>query len=211
VVFDHDEREVARASGAFGTSVCDPGERQATEFSFDLAPGVYRVAFAVRDASGGCGLHRTFEDLSAVSAALSVSDIVITCGLPERDLASSKVRLDPDLSARVQGSRPLLAYFEVYHLHTEAGDGNRFQYQYSVYTLDRTLEGTRPLLSFHSEQEGVGTMRRQFISVPVAALRPGRYRLSIVVRDLRSGAEAGASTEFLKIDTAGTPAALSKP
>jgi hypothetical protein len=41
-----------------------------------------------------------------------------------------------------------------------------------------------PLVSVSREEQHLGALRRQFISVPVASLTAGRYRLEITVRDL---------------------------
>jgi len=58
-----------------------------------------------------------------------------------------------------------------------------------------------PRLSFRSTQEGVGPLRRQFISVPAASLPLGRYRLTILVRDQLAGTKTEQWADFVKAST----------
>jgi hypothetical protein len=51
-------------------------------------------------------------------------------------------------------------------------------------------------VSVHAPEEGVGPTRRQYLSVPAAALAPGRYRLEVTVKD--HGATARREVEFEK-------------
>ncbi|HUK63447.1 MAG TPA: hypothetical protein VLV15_08940, partial [Dongiaceae bacterium] len=46
--------------------------------------------------------------------------------------------------------------------------------------------------------ENVGSLRRQFVSVPVQTLPPGHYRLEITVRDLVAKQETTAAAPFFK-------------
>ena len=137
-----------------------------------------------------------------------MSDVLLTCGLLDPAASQTAIRLNPNLAARVQGALPLFAYFEVYHLRHDMNGKNRFEYEYTVQPAGeeprgwyqrRTLEHEHaPLLSFRSTQEGIGSLRRQYIRVPVASLAPGRYRLAITVRDEMSGAKVGGLTDFVK-------------
>jgi hypothetical protein len=43
-----------------------------------------------------------------------------------------------------------------------------------------------------------GDIRRQFLSVPVAELPAGRYRVEVRVTDARSGEEAMTATDFTR-------------
>ena len=42
-------------------------------------------------------------------------------------------------------------------------------------------------------------MRRQFVSVPLAGLPPGKYRLDVTVRDLIAGLEVTGGAAFVKV------------
>ena len=46
------------------------------------------------------------------------------------------------------------------------------------------------------EESNVGSHRRQFVSIPIAALTAGAYELHIEVRDLIAGQSVEASLEF---------------
>ena len=48
------------------------------------------------------------------------------------------------------------------------------------------------------EEENVGSHRRQFVSIPVAALPQGAYEVRIAVRDLESGEQARGAVRFTK-------------
>ncbi len=48
------------------------------------------------------------------------------------------------------------------------------------------------------EETQVGAMRRQFVCVQTASLPAGRYRVSVRVRDLVTGAEAERAVEFVR-------------
>jgi hypothetical protein len=55
-----------------------------------------------------------------------------------------------------------------------------------------------PEIATRRESENMGPLRRQFVSVPVESLPPGKYRLDITVRDLVAGGEVTAGAPFLK-------------
>jgi len=54
----------------------------------------------------------------------------------------------------------------------------------------------REPIDVRSPEEGVGPTRRQYLSVPVRSLPPGRYRLEVTVKD--HGASARREVEFVK-------------
>ncbi len=55
-----------------------------------------------------------------------------------------------------------------------------------------------PAVSVSREEQHLGGLRRQFISVPVTALPPGRYRLEITVRDKVAEEEVTRRLDFTK-------------
>jgi GWxTD domain-containing protein len=195
-----------RAHTALSPSGCDAARRQVADFSAELEPGTYLVAVTVRDAKGRRGVLRTPIRLGRAAAELALSDIVPACGGAE---AGSTVRIRPNPTARVPGAGPLTAYFEIYHLQQGADGLARFEYVYQVRTLAQDNRhwitkmfspSPPPSVSVTRQEQQIGALRRQFITVPVAALSPGPYRLEIVVRDLVAGTESARRLDFEKTD-----------
>jgi GWxTD domain-containing protein len=217
VVLDSTEREVARMARELGASRCDAATTRAGDFAFDLPPGHYRVAVSVVDGEGGRGVAREPHDLLPLPGALAISDLVLVCGPLETVPVAGSVRLDPNLERRIGGDEPLLAYFEVYALHPDAGGSTKFEYEYKVRSLDRdprpwfkrmlSKSGSEPIV-VHAPEEGVGPTRRQYLSVPAQSLPPGRYRLEVTVRD--HGASARRTVEFEKRPASGDAAVGSR-
>ena len=146
--------------------------------------------------------------LAPAATSLTLSDLVPVCSTPDVILERNTVRLDPALPVAIRGEAALQAYFEVYRLQLGADGRSTFDYEYEVHALgaDRrpwyrklAALGQRPaLVSVRSSQSGSGPVRRQFISVPCRELAPGRYRLTLRVRDRVSRAVAERGLEFEK-------------
>ena len=163
------------------------------------------VTVTVHDDAGRRGILRAPIELAAARPGLALSDVVITCGTPGS--GAGPVRIEPNPGVRVPGAGPLTAYFEIYRLQPGSDGMGRFEY---VYTVRSTAPDTRhwmtklfspappPLVSASREEQNLGPLRRQFISVPVAPFPPGRYRLEITVRDLVAGDAVVKKLEFLK-------------
>jgi len=117
------------------------------------------------------------------------------------------VRIEPNPGARVAAAGPLTAYFEIYHLRADRDGLARFEY---VYTVRSTARDSRhwvqklfvpappPAVSVSREEQHLGGLRRQFISVPVAGPPAGGYRLETTVRDLVAGEEVTRRLDFTK-------------
>ena len=116
------------------------------------------------------------------------------------------LRLDPNPRAGVGAGDPLTVYFEIYHLQAGTDGDAQFEYVYTVKSatrdpriwLQRALSPrtATPSVEASRVERNVGGLRRQFVSVPVQALPPGRYRLEIQVRDLVAGTEAKGHADF---------------
>ena len=191
VVLDTARVVRARATSLLGASACAATTRRVGDFAAELEPGSYIVSATVRDGEGHRGILRAPVELQAPRPRLALSDVVVACGPPERD--AGVVRIEPNPGQRVAGAGPLTAYFEIYHLRTGSDGLARFQYVYEVrsaapderHWLAKFFSPTPPAaVSVSRSEENLGALRRQFISVPVASLPPGRYRLEITVRDL---------------------------
>jgi hypothetical protein len=207
VVLDSARAEVSRGSRALKPSACDPSERRVAQFAASIPTGEYLVGMTVRDRAGRRGVFRTESTVEDGKGRLALSDVVVACGIPEPAVMTHDVRIEPNPEARVGEGDPLSAYFEIYHLTPRDGQ-SRFQYVYSVKSAERDrriwiqrLFAPRsriPEISASRDIENVGTLRRQFVTVPVQALPAGRYLLEITVRDLVAGDEAKAVAGFVK-------------
>jgi GWxTD domain-containing protein len=212
VVLDSAQAEVARARRALVPSACDPTEDQVADFATELPAGRYMVGMTVRDRDGGRGVYRAPVTIGPAGDELRLSDVVVACGLDPgigSGSAPPAVRIEPNPSARVKGSDPLTAYFEIYHLSPGADGRARFEY---VYTVSSAARDTRnwflrtlqprpqpPPISASRIETQAGDLRRQFVRVPVESFPPGRYRLEITVRDLVAGTEARRGAPFERV------------
>jgi GWxTD domain-containing protein len=212
VVLDSTRAEVARMRRPLGLSACDPGALRATDFASELPPGRYLAGLSVRPSRGPArrGVFRSEVVLSARQAALELSDVVVSCGSP--DVGGSggppSVRLTASPGARVEGTGPLVVYFETYNLQSGADGLSHFEYEYVVQAADpdpriwvqRMLSPRRaiPAISAIRREQQPGSLRRQFVTVPIQSLPAGRYRIQITVRDLLAGSEAARSVVFVR-------------
>jgi hypothetical protein len=208
-VHDTLHQERARGTRVMGASACAAVEYRAASFTADLAPGRYRVATFVTDGKGRAGVLGEVISIAPPAAGLSLSDVVVTCGVPQSGFSRGQaLRLEPDPRRRVSADAPLTAYFEVYHLGTGADGWARFEHAYRVRSLgrdrrlwiERALAPRRqpPSIEASREEDTPGSIRRQYITVPVRALPPGEYEIEIEVRDLISGATATGRARFFR-------------
>jgi tetratricopeptide (TPR) repeat protein len=207
VVLDAAGREVTHDRRELAVSACDPTARRVVEFSAPLAAGTYQAVVSVRDTHRKRGLFRDTLALERVPAGLALSDVVLACGDPSLMVSGSTVRLEANIEGRVAGRQPLVAYFEIYRLSSDAGGYARFEYEYTVRRVPKAVTGLlglfvlpeAPVVSATSrEAVQVGSLRRQFVSIPTQSMPPDRYRLEIRVRDLLGNAEVKGVTEFVR-------------
>jgi len=206
VVVDSAQHEVARAGRELSPSPCDATELRVADFATELPAGRYTVGIAVNDEAGRRGVYRENVTLGSPAEGLALSDVAVSCGSPP--VGERTVRLAPNPAARVEGSEPLVAYFEVYRLRPGSNGQSRFQYVYTVRSAEKdpriwiqrllAPRAQPPEISASREEENAGPLRRQFVSVPVQSLPPGRYWLEITVRDLIAGTEAGGRASFVR-------------
>jgi hypothetical protein len=186
-------------------SACDASGLRVAEFVQTLPPGRYLVGSSVRG-SGRRGSLREMIEVERPDSSLAVSDVVVTCGLPVAP--EGTVRLDANPGGFVKRGEPLVAYFEVYHLTRGADGQGRFEYETSVRSarrdsrvwLQRWLSPRREGadLGVTRQDAVLGTVRRQYVRIPLQDLPPGRYRLDITVRDVLGGEELKRSAEFVR-------------
>jgi hypothetical protein len=133
VVLDSTMHEVARLRRPLSPSACDAGGQRVADFQLPLPPGDYVVGTSVRG-GGARGARREFVTVPSIDSALSVSDLLVTCGVPP--VLESSVQLDANPSGRVPAGQPLVAYFEVYHLARGADGSGRFEYETTVHSAE---------------------------------------------------------------------------
>lgn len=200
LVTDRRGRVVARSTQAMGRSLCGAG-RSSSEFDASLPPGLYTVVVTARDPHGRRGIARDSLVLPLSANALTVSDLVPSCGEPATLVDRDAVRLDPIHDHVVRGNAPLAVYFEITHLDPGDDGVSRYTFDYAVERLAVDKHGRTSsagtTTSWASREELFrGRLRRQFLSVPMARLVPGRYRLTVTVHDTRSGLSDVGRLEF---------------
>ncbi len=205
VVLDSTDHVATRGSRSLSPSACEPDRFRVADFASDLPPGEYRVGLSLHG-PGGRGALRLPVTVPPPDSSLALSDLVVTCGTPAP--LEAAVRLAANPSGRVPGDGPLTAYFEIYRLATDAHGDARFEIGWVVRSderdpriwLQRALAPRRATPSIEATRRvtQAGPLRRQFVSVPVTSLPPGRYRLEVTVRDLLSGAEATGMARFVR-------------
>lgn len=212
VVMDTAMREVARSRRSLSPSACDPDARRVADFATELPAGQYTVGLSVGDREGGRGIYRSDAVLWPARPLIALSDLVVSCGVPFIEPSGSGYAVRPELNhgGRVGPKDRLTAYFEIYHLR--AGDDGlaRFEYVYTVASAEKDeriwikrmfapRRDPDPIVTSREEQQ-LGPLRRQFVSVPIESLPAGRYTLEVRVRDLVAQAEAVTRTRFVKTD-----------
>jgi GWxTD domain-containing protein len=217
VVLDSTDSEVARIKRPLSAASCEPGELRAAEFATGLPPGHYLVGFSLRGTHGRRGTTRLTMDLPAPAARLDMSDVVVSCGTG--DVATTPegtptVRFSARPGRLVRPGEPLTAYFEVYPLKLDDPPRSHMEFEYTVRSAHadpriwiQRLISPRPALpdiSAQRQEQQLGDIRRQFVSVPVQPLPPGDYRLDIRVRDLNGDVEMRRSVEFTKVSDGGS-------
>lgn len=209
VVLDSTRREVERGARALAPSACGALERRVADFATELPAGEYLVGLTVRGSDGRRGVYREPIQIRPPSQSLSLSDVVIACGAPMIPTGPAPVvQIEPNPAARVNPNDPLTAYFEIYHL-TPGEDGqSRFAYVYVVRSAERdpriwlqrlfSPRAKPSPIEVSREDENPGSLRRQFVTVPIQSLPAGKYQLEIRVRDLVVGSEVVRSALFVK-------------
>jgi GWxTD domain-containing protein len=212
VVLDSARHEVTRGGRSLSASACEPTARRVADFAATLAPGEYLVGLTVTGTGARRGSLRRAVRVTPPPAALTLSDVVVTCGTPG---PGARMRLEPNPAARVVPGAPLLAYFEVAGLEPDTTGTSRLAFEYTVRSARRDSRvwlqrafaprAATPPITASREDEQVGSRRRQYVSVPVQDLPPGRYALEIRVQDLVSRQDVRGRTEFERVPIAPAP------
>lgn len=206
-VLDTASQVVARGEAELGPSACDAAAARAASFTAELPPGRYRVAVRMDDGADRRSVLTRDVLVPERRRGLALSDLVVVCGEPEVTVQpGGGLRLEPATGLLPLGGDQLHAYCEIYHLAPGADGNANFEYVCKVTScghdrrswFGRFLQ-PRPLpapIEVTRRETTRGNPRRQYFSVPVQGLPPGRYRVEVLVRDLTTGGEAVARAEF---------------
>jgi len=205
-VLDADAQAVARGEVELRPSACDADARAAT-ITAELPPGRYQLAVRADDDAGRRAVLSRDVVITAPRPVLELSDLVVVCGRPELSVVpGGGLRLEPSTGLLPLGGDQLNAYCEIYRLLP--GPSGEASYEYVCTVTSNERDGRSWLSRFFeprptpapievSRREVTrGDMRRQYFSVPVQPLPPGRYRIQVRVRDLVTRVESSASADF---------------
>jgi GWxTD domain-containing protein len=208
VVLDSALNEVQRSRRLLGASACDPVGVRSSEFTFDLEPGRYLLGLSLRDGSGGRAAWRSPLTVFAPPGQLEMSDLELTCGAPPVP-GDPQFRVSPNPGARVAADQPVGVYFEAYGLVPGPDGLARYTIEYTVRSGERderpwisrvlSRRPSIPALSAMRSDQQRGELRRQFVSIPVQALPPGRYRLEIRLKDEVAQSETRREVRFQRL------------
>jgi tetratricopeptide (TPR) repeat protein len=200
VIADDGGRAVTRGTSAFVVSACDPARRRVATFTADVPPGRYRVDLSVVDARGRRGVAHGAVEVPPPAGSIALSDLVLVCDARTPSVVDPP-RIEPNLERRVGHARPLLLYFEVSGLTLDASRAGRFRYHYVVRPItkkrgEERIEGA--VFEATREEQSVGSTRRQFLNIPLAASLLGENEIEVEITDVSSGATAHARTRFVR-------------
>jgi len=209
VLIDSLSAVVASATNSIGASACAPGSLRAASFATGVSPGRYRLAIRVEDENVCRAVTAQDVVIAPAPRALALSDLALVCGTSAASIVpGTGVRLEPSTGLRPLSGDALLAYFEVYHL-VPGSDGQReFEYVCTVSPvvserrswLRRAIDPAsqaEPIVMTRQESTA-SDVRRQFFSVPVKSLPPGRYHMQVRVTDLVSRSSTATLAEFVR-------------
>jgi hypothetical protein len=194
---DSGGRVVVRGRQPMLRSACDPETRSFTTFDGTVPAGDSRVDVSIRGGRHQYGVAHLHVQVEPTPASLVMSDLVVLCGDRLLATAAEGVRLEPDPAPRLRGRTALTVYYELEHLVAEPGGGCRYSYTYEVRHAQAT-RSTEPVIQATREETFAGGVRRQFVAVPVADLRPGAYELRMTVHDLVAGTQVTRSASFAR-------------
>lgn len=206
-VLDSAFAPVLREESPMSPSACRADAARSASFAPSLSPGRWRVAMQVSDGQGRRGVAHRDLIVAPPTGALELSDLVVTCSPPSQSVVpGSGVRLEPETGLFPAGGDQLNAYFEIYHLALSPRGEANFVYDCTVRPVPTDRRGwlsraltpreAPPPIAMSRGESTAGAMRRQFLSVPVRGLPPGRYEVEVIVRDLATDAVAKAVARF---------------
>jgi GWxTD domain-containing protein len=166
----------------------------------DLDPGLVTLQLSIRDSvSNKSGLIRDQIAVRKFPDAFSISDLMLSAQLQR---AKSKSAFEkgglivvpmPSRSFSVADSlAQLFVYFEINHLHYAPQEPSTYDLLYDVHDA----EGNNVFTASRSKLPKTGANSSRIEKIPVANLKPGRYRLSMRVLDLAASLACTARVDF---------------
>lgn len=211
VVLDSTRREITRGGRSLSPSACEPTSRRVADFATAVPPGDWLVGLTVNATGGRRGSLRFPARVEPRGEGLALSDVVVTCGAPG---AADRLRLEPNPAARVLDGTPVVAYFEVSGLAADSTGTSRLAFEYTVRSARRDSRvwlqrafaprSAMPPVSALRETEQIGSLRRQYVSVPAHDLPAGAYTLEIRAEDRVTGESVVRRVPFTRVG-AGVP------
>ncbi len=220
VVYDRDWRVVAEESTTVTTepsgSLGLVRDASLVDQCFvDLKPGIYLAAIQVEDkAAGVLGVTevgitaRTFEGRDLEISDVELARSIETTGARGR-FSKGSLRVEPEPSHSFPRSKPVNLYYEIYGLTLDEAGESHFRSTVRVIPLEveedesfweaaRRLFGRKPSTPPHI----ASTFTHQFpssavplhLSLDLATLRPGVYRVTVGVQDTIAGSTTSRST-----------------
>lgn len=170
-------------------------------YRFEVVPDSYHLAFYLRpietDFLGGWKYEKQIPDYS--SPALSISDIQLASKIeaatsPGR-FVKHGLRVTPNPTRLCDIKQPVYLYFEIYQLTQDARGTTAFTIEYKLTLLEQTRKGLFGLfgrggkssISTQIEREGKTEISIEYLAIDVSQLKPGEYKLEILVTDRQNG------------------------
>jgi hypothetical protein len=194
-----DGHVVTRGTCTMSASACDPATQRVAEFSATVPPGEYFIHMSVSGSDGRRGLVRLGATVTPPIDSLELSDLVLLCGGSLPSAGTDVIRIEPNLERRVSGNEAMAVYFEIDHLKPGSSGRSRFRYTYSIRKVEpdeKSKRGGHAVYEASREDDFDGTLRRQFITVPMRSIKRGTYDLRVQVLDLISGSRATTGLRF---------------
>jgi GWxTD domain-containing protein len=185
-----------------------PAERRlsvAHSFWVNLAPGRYRMWFDISDTVDRGSVT---EDLVVrdVRSGLSVSDPIIGNTVLNDEGGAASVL---PLASRTFGgraAREMFVYVEGYDFQSPAGAGETLHHFLTAVIYDSTGAAVKTL-PVENRARAAGTIAEVF-GVTTQGLTPGRYRLSVSLRDAVTDSSAGSEKWFYVLGAEAPVAAI---
>lgn len=180
-------------------------------YEFLTVPGSEKLTFYAKDLKNNrIGLRNFDLDVPAyTSGQFGISDLMLAYDIgPAREGAQfrrGKLSYIPNPSRKFRLSEPIFLYYEVYDLGRNDRGTSAYEIEIKMTQLKKNKKGLRRLLSGGGKRKksiSIKDTRQaqsqdavEFTSFDVSRLEPGKYELSVKVKDSASGRSVDKSVE----------------